>query len=64
MRRARGLGLPRRCAAIEEGHREAFRRVVEAQGVKGEDFVHYRIDLPYPTPFAVVAGQFEMTRKG
>jgi hypothetical protein len=64
MRRARGLGLPRRCAALEEGHREAFRRVTEAQGVKGEDFVHYRIDLPYPTPFSVVAGQFEMTRKG
>jgi len=64
MRRARGLGLPRRCAALEEGHREAFRRVTEAQGVKGEDFLHYRIDLPYPTPFSVVAGQFEMTRKG
>jgi hypothetical protein len=63
MRRARGLGLPRRCAALEEGHREAFRRVTEAQGVKVEDFVHYRIDLPFPTPFSVVAGQFEMVGK-
>lgn len=63
MRRARGLGLPRRCAALEDGHREAFRRVTEAQGVKAEEFVHYRIDLPFPTPFSVVAGQFELMRK-
>ena len=64
MKRARGLGLPRRCAALEKAHREVFGRVAAAQGVESTEFVHYRIDLPHPTPFSVVAGQFEMAAKG
>ena len=64
MRRARGLVLPRRFAALEDGHREAFRRVAAAHGAKVEDFVHYRIAVPYPTPFSLFVGQFELVRKG
>jgi len=60
MRRARGFGLPRRCAALEEGHREACRRVAAAQGVDMKDYEVHRLDLPHPPTFALIAGQFEL----